>query len=226
MRRATRIRLYPTAGEEQFLNGQFGAAARFVYNKALAAMSHQYRRHERKLSAKHDLKKLLPVAKRGRYSWLRDYDSMALQQSCINLDRAFGNFFSKFCTCTHERVAQSRPPGMRRPLCHSWLSPTWVPWGFRFAPALAGIGWICRGHVADRTPETVLRRVVEGLSSLSVRTAIAGPKRNPYWSMLGSRRDLRVDRIGEAPAVTDVLSTSRYVSPEDVSAPPVIQLYA
>jgi len=79
MRRATKIRLYPTAGQEQFLNGQFGAV-RFVYNKALAAMSHQYRRHERKLSAKHDLKKLLPVAKRGRYPWLRDYDSMALQQ--------------------------------------------------------------------------------------------------------------------------------------------------
>jgi len=57
-------------------------------------MSHQYRRHGRKLSAKHDLKKILPIAKKGRYAWMREYDSMSLQQALINLDRSFQNFFS------------------------------------------------------------------------------------------------------------------------------------
>lgn len=67
---------------------------RFVHNNALDAMSHQYRRHGRKLSAKHDLKKILSIAKKGRYPWVRDYDSMSLQQALINLDKAFSNFFS------------------------------------------------------------------------------------------------------------------------------------
>lgn len=57
-------------------------------------MSHQYKRHNRKLSAKHDLKKLLPIAKKGRYPWMREYDSMSLQQALINLDRSFQNLFS------------------------------------------------------------------------------------------------------------------------------------
>jgi putative transposase len=39
---------------------------------------------------------LLPIAKKSRkYSWLSDYDSIALQQSCINLDKSFSGFFKK-----------------------------------------------------------------------------------------------------------------------------------
>ncbi|WP_304525763.1 transposase [Halomonas sp. I5-271120] len=94
MRQATKVRLYPTAEQADFLNRQFGAV-RFVYNKALHILSHRYRVHGQSLNAKHDMKKLLPVAKRSRkYGWLREADSMALQQACINLDRAFQNFFN------------------------------------------------------------------------------------------------------------------------------------
>src|SRR4051794_126557 len=93
MLRATKVRLYPTAEEVEFLNRQFGVV-RFVRNKALAIKVHRYRVHGQMLSAKHDLRKLLPIAKRSRrYAWLADYDSMALQQACIDLDRAFKNFF-------------------------------------------------------------------------------------------------------------------------------------
>ena len=57
-------------------------------------MSHRYKRHGESLSAKHDIKKLLPVAKKPRkYGWLKQADSMALQQACINLDQAFQHFF-------------------------------------------------------------------------------------------------------------------------------------
>jgi putative transposase len=67
---------------------------RFVYNKALAVKRHRYKIHSQKLSAVHDLKKLLRLAKKScRYAWLADYDAMALQQACINLDKAFRNFF-------------------------------------------------------------------------------------------------------------------------------------
>jgi len=77
----------------EFLCGQFGAI-RFVWNKALHAMSHLYRVHQKKLSAYHDLKKLLPIAKKSRkYHWLNNYDSICLQQILINLDKAFKKFF-------------------------------------------------------------------------------------------------------------------------------------
>jgi putative transposase len=95
VRNAVKIRLYPTPEQAAFLDRQFGAV-RFVWNKALAVKRHRYRRHGDKLTAKHDLKPLLAVAKKSRrYGWLSDFDSMALQQSCLNLDRAFTNFFQK-----------------------------------------------------------------------------------------------------------------------------------
>ncbi|MGM0983584.1 MAG: RNA-guided endonuclease InsQ/TnpB family protein [Pseudomonadota bacterium] len=93
MLKATKIRIYPTTEQVAFLNRQFGAV-RFCYNTGLRIMSHRYKRHGQSLSAKHDIKKLLPVAKKSRqYGWLKEADSMALQQSCINLDQAFQRFF-------------------------------------------------------------------------------------------------------------------------------------
>ncbi|BCB08481.1 transposase [Vreelandella venusta] len=93
MLKATKIRIYPTTEQATFLNSQFGSV-RFVYNAGLRIMSHRYRCHGQSLSAKHDIKKLLPVAKKSRkYGWLKEADAVALQQSCINLDRAFQRFF-------------------------------------------------------------------------------------------------------------------------------------
>ena len=104
------MRIYPTGEQAAFLAGQFGAV-RFVYNKALAIKSHQYKRHARNLSARHDLKKLIARAKKSdRYSWLKRYDSMALQQACINLDRAFSNFFSPKLKARYPRFKSRRGP--------------------------------------------------------------------------------------------------------------------
>jgi putative transposase len=81
MLRATKIRICPDAEQGAFLDRQFGAV-RFVFNKALHIKTHQYRMCGESLSAKHDLKPLLAVAKRSRkYSWLADFDAMALQQA-------------------------------------------------------------------------------------------------------------------------------------------------
>ena len=91
---ATKVRIYPTPEQVDFLNRQFGAV-RFVWNKALAIKTHYYKVREQSLSPKKDLKPLLAVAKKSRrYSWLKDSDSIALQQSVINLDKAFQNFFN------------------------------------------------------------------------------------------------------------------------------------
>ncbi|CUS49363.1 putative transposase [Idiomarinaceae bacterium HL-53] len=93
MLKATKVRIYSTPEQAEYLNRQFGAV-RFVYNKALHIISSQYKRHGLKLKAKKDLKPLLAIAKKSRkYHWLNDFDSIALQQACINLDKAFQNFF-------------------------------------------------------------------------------------------------------------------------------------
>ncbi|WP_429037761.1 helix-turn-helix domain-containing protein, partial [Aeromonas media] len=81
MKRATKVRLYPTDEQAAFINAQFGAV-RFAYNKALHIQQHMYRHHSVSLKPKRDLKPLLAVAKRSRkYSWLKLYDSLALQQA-------------------------------------------------------------------------------------------------------------------------------------------------
>ena len=54
-----------------------------------------YRKHGVTLNPKKDIKPLLAVAKKSRkYQWLKEYDSIALQQSVINLHQAFDNFFN------------------------------------------------------------------------------------------------------------------------------------
>ena len=94
MLKATKVRIYPTPEQAEFLNCQFGAV-RMVWNKALAIKTHYYKVREQNLSPRKDLKPLLVIAKKSRkYSWLKEADSIALQQSVINLDKAFQNFFN------------------------------------------------------------------------------------------------------------------------------------
>ncbi|PQQ38713.1 transposase, partial [Photorhabdus luminescens] len=44
MLRATKVRIYPTPEQAEYLNGQFGAV-RFAYNKALHIKKQAYKRH-------------------------------------------------------------------------------------------------------------------------------------------------------------------------------------
>ena len=94
MLKATKVRIYPTPEQADFLDRQFGSV-RMVWNKALAIKTHYYKVREQNLSPNKDLKPLLVTAKKSRkYSWLKEADSIALQQSVINLDKAFQNFFN------------------------------------------------------------------------------------------------------------------------------------
>ena len=94
MLRATKVRIYPTAEQAEFIDRQFDAV-RFVWNKALAIKVHCYKIRGQNLSPKKHLKPLLAKAKKSRkYAWLKSSDSIALQQAAINLDTAFQNFFN------------------------------------------------------------------------------------------------------------------------------------
>lgn len=93
--KAIKVRIYPTSEQVDFLNRQFGAV-RMVYNKGIAIMQNRYKYHGERLRPRRELKALLKPAKASRkYSWLSDYDSTSLQQSLINLDKAFVRFFKK-----------------------------------------------------------------------------------------------------------------------------------
>ena len=95
MLKATKVHIYPTNEQAEFLNQQFGAV-RFIYNKGLHIISSQYKRHALSLNARRHIKPLLAVAKKSRkYEWLKQYDSIALQQACRNLNTAFSKFFDK-----------------------------------------------------------------------------------------------------------------------------------
>lgn len=94
MLRATKIRIYPTQEQAEFLNAQFGAV-RFSFNRGLAIQSHFYKVKGVSLKPLKDIKPLLAKAKKSRkYQWLKQYDSIALQQGIIQLDKAFQNFFN------------------------------------------------------------------------------------------------------------------------------------
>lgn len=94
MLRATKVRIYPTLEQAEYLNAQFGAV-RFAYNKALHIKKHAHKHRGVSLNPRKELKPLLAVAKKSRkYAWLKEYDAIALQQAVINLDVAFSNFFN------------------------------------------------------------------------------------------------------------------------------------
>lgn len=93
MLKATKVRIYPTQEQAAFLNAQFGAV-RFAFNRGLAIQSHFYKIKGISLKPLSDIKPLLAKAKHSRkYQWLKHYDSIALQQGIIQLDKAFKNFF-------------------------------------------------------------------------------------------------------------------------------------
>ena len=92
MLRATKVRIYPTSKQAEFIDRQFDAV-RFVWNKALAIKVHFYKIRGQSLSPKKHLKPLLAKAKKSRkYPWLKNSDSIALQQAAINLVLHFNVF--------------------------------------------------------------------------------------------------------------------------------------
>ena len=97
--RAYRFRLYPNREQEQALSRQFGSS-RFVYNNFLRARVDYYLTHKDSDGKKglnyHDTARMLTELKRqAEYKWLSEANAQALQQTLIDLDTAYTNFFRK-----------------------------------------------------------------------------------------------------------------------------------
>ena len=93
IRVAQKIRLYPSSEQQQQLAKAMGCS-RFWWNYALSICNQTYKQTGKGIS-RSGLNALLPELKK-EYEWLKsDVYSQSLQQTTLNLSRAFINFFEK-----------------------------------------------------------------------------------------------------------------------------------
>ena len=92
MNKAIKYRLYPTKKQTEYLLKCFGCC-RFVYNQTLNWRMAAYKADGTSLNY-NDTAFGLTALKR-QFAWLKEADSIALQQTLRNLDRAYDSFFKK-----------------------------------------------------------------------------------------------------------------------------------
>ena len=89
-----KYRIYPTESQKQMMEQTFGNV-RFVYNHFLNLRSQEWKTNHKSIAYSKTSSLLTDLKKEKDYSWLNLSDSMALQESLRDLDRAFQNFFKK-----------------------------------------------------------------------------------------------------------------------------------
>lgn len=90
MEKAYRYRIYPNEEQKNFISRTFGCC-RFVYNYYLDKRVLEYQENGVTLTYQEcsaDMKYL-----KETYEWLKEADSISLQTTLKNLDRAFQKFF-------------------------------------------------------------------------------------------------------------------------------------
>ena len=91
VKRTYRFRLYPDESQKQLIEKTLGCS-RQVYNELLSLCKKEYEKDHNFKINKYDLIKLLPKYKE-KYPYLKEVDSIALQQTVIHLHTAYINFF-------------------------------------------------------------------------------------------------------------------------------------
>ncbi|MDJ0747266.1 MAG: RNA-guided endonuclease TnpB family protein [Xenococcaceae cyanobacterium MO_167.B27] len=94
MLKVVKARIYPTEQQKVSLAKAFGTT-RWVWNHFLALTNQTYKETGKGI-AKYDMIKQLPkLKKQEETEWLKETYSQSLQSVCLNLSRAFVNFFEK-----------------------------------------------------------------------------------------------------------------------------------
>ena len=91
---AYKYRIYPTESQKKQMEQTFGNV-RFVYNHFLDLKTKEYKENGITISYNKTSSLLTELKSREEYKWLNLSDSMALQESLRDLDRAYRNFFNK-----------------------------------------------------------------------------------------------------------------------------------
>ena len=197
MLRATKVRIYPTAEQAEFLNRQFGAV-RFVWNKALAIKTHWYKVRGQNLSPRKHLKPLLAVAKKSRrYGWLGEADSIALQQAAINLDTAFQNFFNPKLQARFPRFKKKHGKQSSYHCSSVYVGDNWIK-----VPKCARIKARVHREIAGKIKSITLSRTPSGKYFASILTDDAREQPKQIDNLDSSRV------VGVDMGITDLAITS------------------
>ena len=89
-----KYRIYPNKEQEQQINQMLGNA-RFVYNWALDKRIKEYQSEKKSISAFSIMMDLTQLKKQPEYDWLNLSVAQSLQQSVVNMDKAFTRFFKQ-----------------------------------------------------------------------------------------------------------------------------------
>ena len=93
MKKGVKFRIYPNEAQKSLINRTFGCA-RLIYNKGLAMRIDAYKGGQ-KAGFAQTSKLLTELKTKDEFAFLKEVDSVALQQSLRDLDRSFKNFFEK-----------------------------------------------------------------------------------------------------------------------------------
>ena len=87
-----KFRIYPNKTQQELINKTLGCC-RFVYNHFLAIRGDEWTANNNSVTYSQTSAMLTDLKRYEEYSWLKEVDSMALQESLKNLDTAYQNFF-------------------------------------------------------------------------------------------------------------------------------------
>ncbi len=93
MNKGIKFRAYPNKEQQNLINKTFGCC-RLIYNKALAMRKDAFANGQ-KIGYVQTSAMITELKKQEDFVFLKDVDSIALQQSVRDLDRGFQNFFAK-----------------------------------------------------------------------------------------------------------------------------------
>ena len=87
-----KFRIYPNNAQQEQINRTLDCC-RFVFNHFLAIRRDEWMANNKSVTYNQTSAMLTDLKKYEEYSWLKQVDSMALQESLKNLDMAYQNFF-------------------------------------------------------------------------------------------------------------------------------------
>ena len=93
MQKGVKFRAYPNKQQQNLINQTLGCC-RLIYNKGLAMRNSAFE-NGKKIGYNQTSAMLKELKKQDDFVFLKDVDSIALQQSLRDLDRGFKNFFKK-----------------------------------------------------------------------------------------------------------------------------------
>ena len=92
--RGYKFRIYPNKEQKIIINKILGSC-RFVYNHFLAVRRDEWKANKKSISYVDTCKLLTTLKRYDEFSWLKEAENTAMQQSLRDLDKAYKNFFKK-----------------------------------------------------------------------------------------------------------------------------------